>query len=624
MQNFKQEKIDANNHVSSSSPSLSPSLSPSSRHDKLQSVTSSSGSKPSHFEIYSTIVLEYKDHCSIRNQTCFGRSNPPYMGEATNIHLFPSSSSCTQLSHVSNIESQICKSSQRIKAISHGEYHSFYIYENGQAYGIGDNSKYQLSIRPFTLSNVNHLRRVQLPNYYQGHGPNAQNNCCNHQNQHQHQHQHHHSTQPLIQRISSKYDHTLFLTLDGKLYSCGCNNQHGQLGNGTFMSSHVPYPIMLDKRCNNIYTTNTTTTFIGHRDTTNNGVTFQVTLIATGKEHSLWVAESSTQSILYGCGSNRFSQLSKKSCGGFLHSTLTSTTQPIEIMTLTHDTFPSMNSHTMHTNNTIPSSKIKKIDCGHFHNAVLCQNGDLYMFGRNDKCQCFLSNDHVERRMHSVVVSPMASSHPTCTHRSISTNQVISEPRVVLSQIEDVSCGEDFTAALSHSYLYMTKNSSSKFMTIVPLTSLYKLHDQVVCGLGTLSHHRTVLLLKRIEESLVHKELHVKILNEEGQWIQSWKYEGGNRMTMSDHSMMNLEPYRDSVLKKRKVNYEELKDDFNRELVFQPKHDLHCQCGACFTTKVMLSCGKDSMTILIEQYCHYIYRAYCNHQLCDISFQTCT
>nr|CAG4718092.1 unnamed protein product [Naegleria fowleri] len=688
----------SDNHVAVSSFSSSTSSNHHQHHHHHSLRTTSS--KPSHFECFSTIVLgcggEYSTGSTNTNGGSGGGSGGGGSGRTSAITnkspktpslqlvptMVPSTSTNTtitatthsphllqqqpyqqHLCHLSSIELQIKNSTQRLKTITSGDYHSFYLYENGHAQAIGDNSKYQLNIRPFTLSHVNHLRSVNRFDIY-----------INTSNIHKDDHNNiitSRITQPpnsnmmMIAKIASKYDHTLFLTQDGQVYSCGCNNQYGQLGTGTFLPSHVPFPIQmnfrtcLQKQQTPPSLTSSLNETIQHNQ--QHPKMIMVTLIATGKEHSLFVAEHNHQSILFGCGSNRYGQL------GMNHlSTSVNVTIPLEIMSfdwnsnngnaidIHHEKDLSLNDP---SSSFFSSSNLKKIDCGHHHSAVLCQNGDLYMFGRNDKCQCLISNRQ-----------NISHKNSRSNHHHHHLVDSITKPRIVLSHIEDVSCGEDFTVAYSHSYLYISRNeypcnrnnggnddwggmngSSScsptslverteiskleSSMIRIPLSTLFKMilkgntrsKKVTVCGLGTLSHHRTVLLLREnltleqpyseiftsVSNRLVPplEEIYLSVLNEQGQCILSWKYGNCNNtierwIDSRDELSMNVE-YTHSLEERRNCS-------------FKPKHDYPCQCGACFTTKVMMSCGKENVTIVIERYCHLLYQALCNDQWCDI------
>ena len=235
-----------------------------------------------------------------------------------------------------------------------GERHAIMLLENGRVLSIGDNSYCQLALDQFYLSEVNKFTKSSLRDE--------------------------------IVKVSSKFNHSIFLTREGRLYSCSNVNHCGQLGIGSFMSTNVCYPISCF--------------FGGNRNSILYHVpnkTFRVVDIATGMNHSLFIVEKYNNEgrkefYLFGCGDSSMGQLSKLQ--GCVNS-------PQEIKKF--------------------EEPIKKIDCGSNHSAVLLESGKLFIFGSNQKNQC-------------------------CASFNINK---ISEPFLINGTFSDVQCGKDHTVMVS-------------------------------------------------------------------------------------------------------------------------------------------------------------------------------
>ena len=130
---------------------------------------------------------------------------------------------------------------------------------------------------------------------------------------------------------------SFFLTNDGKIYSCG-QNQFGQLGQGTTGSSTAAYP-----------TPTLITLGIG---------TFNIVSIACGWRHTLFLRDNG---MVYSCGRNIYGQL------GFAYSgTDTANLTPTQITT------------------TIGTLNVVSIIAAGHHSVFLTNTGKVYACGRND------------------------------------------------------------------------------------------------------------------------------------------------------------------------------------------------------------------------------------------------
>jgi len=188
--------------------------------------------------------------------------------------------------------------------------------------------------------------------------------------------------------------HTMFLASDGKVYSCGFNN-NGQLGHGSYDDQSTPQEI----------------TYF-----TNNDIT--ITQIACGQNHTIFLASDASDgnnSKVYSCGNNTDGQLG--------HGSYDDQSTPHEITYLSDKNITQIacgDHHTMFlaidykgyscglndkgqlgrstpaaTPQSIPheitngftNKNITQIVCGNFHTMFLASDGKVYSCGLNDKGQ---------------------------------------------------------------------------------------------------------------------------------------------------------------------------------------------------------------------------------------------
>ena len=173
--------------------------------------------------------------------------------------------------------------------------------------------------------------------------------------------------------------HTVFLTNEGKVYSCG-NNGSGQLGQST--TTKTPSII-------------STTTTIGGTPTAFNDL--KITAIACGREYTVFLTN---EGKVYSCGYNSYGQLGRT----------VDTTNPSSVPSI----IPTLNSFT-----------ITAIACGREHTVFLTNDGKVYSCGWNGNGQLGLGN---------------------------STNQPTPQPISTLNSltISAIACGEYHTVFLTN------------------------------------------------------------------------------------------------------------------------------------------------------------------------------
>ncbi|XP_067645705.1 probable E3 ubiquitin-protein ligase HERC4 [Eurosta solidaginis] len=228
-----------------------------------------------------------------------------------------------------------------------------------------------------------------------------------------------------VVRISCGLEHTIFLTADGKVYTCGYN-QFGQLGQPEMSSSGQPQ-LVLDLGNNVITEINTGARHSlalsewgqvfswGHNDYGQLGLpdateivrtpkiikklaTQTITQIATGYNHSLALTNCGA---LYSWGSNVYGQLGVSAPNDLGHTAV-----PRLIDSLLG----------------IP---IAFIACGGNHSFIITKSGAVYGWGRNNSGQLGLND---------------------CTHRNFPT-----QLRTLRSLcVRYIACGEQFSTFLTH------------------------------------------------------------------------------------------------------------------------------------------------------------------------------
>jgi len=186
-----------------------------------------------------------------------------------------------------------------ITAIACGEFHTVFLTNEGKVYSCGNNGSGQLGRTVDTTNPSSVPSIIPTLNSF------------------------------TISAIACGREYTVFLTNEGKVYSCGWNN-FGQLGRTVDTTNPSSVPSIIP--------------------TLNS---FTITAIACGREHTVFLTNDGK---VYSCGWNGNGQL------GLGNSTNQPTPQPIS---------------------TLNSLTISAIACGEYHTVFLTNDGKVYSCGRN-------------------------------------------------------------------------------------------------------------------------------------------------------------------------------------------------------------------------------------------------
>jgi alpha-tubulin suppressor-like RCC1 family protein len=223
-------------------------------------------------------------------------------------------------------------SSIKITEISAGQSHSLFLTSEGHVYSCGNNDKGQLGLDSTDLQKTPTL----IEKYYDSEEPITYTTYTNIK----------------ITEISCGVVHSLFLTSEGSVYSCG-NNKNGELGLGTSGEGK-------DKS----------------RPTLINGL-INITEISAGFYHSLFLTR---EGRVYSCGSNGYKQLGLG----------TTSIQPRPTLITTYST----NSESVNYDMIM----ITKISACYTHSLFLTWDGYVYGCGNNTMGQLGFDNPSLPSR----------------------------------------------------------------------------------------------------------------------------------------------------------------------------------------------------------------------------------
>jgi alpha-tubulin suppressor-like RCC1 family protein len=264
-----------------------------------------------------------------------------------------------------------------VKEIACGQNHSVFLTREGHVYSCGSNSEGQLGLDSTDLQKKT---PTLIETFYDSNSEGIT------------------YTNIKITKISCGFYHTLFLTSDGRVYSCGWN-YWGQLG--------------LDSLDESIKTPTLIETFYDSNSEAINYTYIKITKISCGFNYSLFLT---SDGCVYSCGENEYGQL------GFDSGSNTQDTDPTDgrywITHKPYHTRPVLIRTYYDSDSlsiTYTNIKITKISTGQYHSLFLTSEGRVYSCGNNQYGKLGLDSSEA----------------------SIKTPRLIS----VLSNVREIACG---------------------------------------------------------------------------------------------------------------------------------------------------------------------------------------
>jgi alpha-tubulin suppressor-like RCC1 family protein len=278
-----------------------------------------------------------------------------------------------------------------VREISAGTYHSLFLTRGGHVYSCGRNNYWQLG-----LNSTDSQKKTPtlIERYYDS------------------DYISHTYDTITITEISTGQYHSLFLTSEGRVYSCG-DNWFGKLGLGTdgFTVSSVNKPTLIRT----------------YNDSDLNPITYDeitITKISLGIDHSLFLSRDNR---VYSCGNNNSGELGLGTSGSGKDKST-----PTLISGL---------------------SNVIEISAGHYHSLFLTRDGHVYSCGNNWYGQLGLNSTESQKETPTLIRTYQYSDFETINYTDIKIIKIFAGGNysLFLTSVGLVySCGENYDGQLGY------------------------------------------------------------------------------------------------------------------------------------------------------------------------------